>query len=189
MNVIIFGPPGAGKGTQSKSLTEYWGIAHISTGDLFRLNINNETELGKRTREYLERGQLVPDDITISMLEERLQEKDVVPGFLLDGFPRSVPQCIALEQIMADMGRQIDYVINLKVSDDELLDRLKGRADIEGRSDDADLKVIEKRIATYKTQTRPSLGFYRPKGIVHDVDGIGTVQEVFDRIIGALVKT
>lgn len=189
MNVIIFGPPGAGKGTQSRSLTEYWGIAHISTGDLFRNNIANETELGLKTKAYLEAGRLVPDDLTISMLEERLQEPDVVPGFLLDGFPRSEPQCVALERIMSDMGRKIDHVINLYVSDDVVRNRLKGRAGIEGRADDADLEVIEKRIATYKTQTRPSLEYYRPKGVVHDVDGVGTVEEVFDRIIGALVRT
>jgi len=181
-NIILFGPPGAGKGTQAAKLTEFLNVPHISTGDMFRYHIKNDTELGKTAMSYSNQGKLVPDDVTISMVRERLNEDDVKVGFLLDGFPRSVPQAEALQSILADLGITMDHVINIAVTDDEIRGRLSKRADIEGRADDADPAVIQNRIDTYKSQSEPCLDFYRPSGVVRDIEGIGTIEDVFDRI-------
>jgi adenylate kinase len=183
-NVIMFGPPGAGKGTQAAKLTDLLAVPHISTGDMFRYHIKNETELGKTAMSYSNAGKLVPDDVTIAMVRERLGRDDVKVGFLLDGFPRSVPQAEALEEILSDLGTSLDHVINIAVSDQEIFDRLKKRATIEGRADDADPAIIQNRIDTYKNQSEPCLGYYRPKSIVRDIDGIGTIEEIFTRIKG-----
>ena len=181
-NVVLFGPPGAGKGTQAAKLVELIQVPHISTGDMFRYNIKNKTELGKTAMEYSNAGKLVPDDVTIAMVKDRLSQDDVKVGFMLDGFPRSVPQAEALEGILEELGCPLDHVINISVTDDEIKARLSKRADIEGRADDADPAVIDNRINTYKNQSEPCLGFYRPKGVVRDIDGIGTIDEIFDRI-------
>lgn len=181
-NVGLFGPPGAGKGTQAVKLRELLGVPHISTGDMFRYHIKNNTELGITAKSYSDKGQLVPDEVTIAMVEERLGRDDVKNGFLLDGFPRSVPQARALEKILAVVGLPLDHVVNISIADEEIRNRLAKRASIEGRADDADPKVIGNRIDTYKSQSEPCLAFYRPKGIVRDIDGIGTIDEVFGRI-------
>lgn len=181
-NVVLFGPPGAGKGTQAVKLRDLLNVPHISTGDMFRHHIKNNTELGRTAKEYSNQGKLVPDEVTIAMVKERLSQKDVAGGFLLDGFPRSVPQAQALDRIMAELGLQLDRVINIQVADEEIRERLKKRASIEGRADDADLSVIQNRIDTYKNQSEPCLSYYRPKGIVADIHGIGTIDEVFNRI-------
>jgi adenylate kinase len=181
-NIVFFGPPGAGKGTQAVRLKEFLGVPHISTGDMFRENIRGGTELGKTAQRYSDAGELVPDEVTIAMVTERLDRPDVAAGFLLDGFPRSVGQAHALDDMLARTGRGIDTVVNISIPDAEIRDRLRKRADIEGRADDADPAVIGNRIETYKRQSEPCLAYYRPRGIVADVDGIGSIDEITRRI-------
>jgi adenylate kinase len=181
-NVILFGPPGAGKGTQAAKLREFLDVPHISTGDMFRYHMKNDTELGRTAKEYANQGKLVPDEVTIAMVKDRLSQNDIKGGFLLDGFPRSVPQAEALDAICAKIGIKLDHIVNISISDDEIRQRLTKRATIENRADDADPKVIQNRIDTYKKQSEPCLGYYRPKGLVRDIVGIGSIDAIFESI-------
>jgi adenylate kinase len=181
-NVVLFGPPGAGKGTQAAKLRDLLAVPHISTGDMFRYHIKNNTDLGITAKSYSDKGKLVPDDVTIAMVKDRLSGADVKGGFILDGFPRSLPQAETLDRILSGLGIRLDHVINIAVADDEITKRLLKRAAIEGRADDADPNVIRNRINTYKSQSEPCLTFYRPHGIVRDIQGTGAIDEVFEMI-------
>jgi adenylate kinase len=149
---------------------------------MFRENLKNGTELGLKAQEYMSKGGLVPDEVTIAMVKDRLSRDDVKGGFLLDGFPRNVQQAEALDRMLAGIGLPLDHVVNIAVADQEVKERLAKRATIEGRADDAKPEVVQERLNTYKSQSEPCLAYYRPKGIVRDIDGVGSIDEVFGRI-------
>jgi adenylate kinase len=185
MRLILFGPPGAGKGTQATAISERFSLVHIATGDIFRDNVKNQSDLGQRAQHYMDRGQLVPDEIVIAMVEERISHDDASSGFLLDGFPRTVRQAKALDDTLALEGHAIDGVIRLMVSDDELLSRLLRRAEQQGRSDDTQ-EVIENRLAVYRDETEPLLDFYRERGLLYEVDGEGDISQVRERVLNTV---
>jgi adenylate kinase len=185
MRLILFGPPGAGKGTQATAISEELSVPHIATGDILRDNVRNETELGVRAKQYMDQGDLVPDEVVIGMINERISRDDAAEGFLLDGYPRTVAQAEALDAALAADGKAIDAVIRLLVDDNELVSRLLRRAEEQGRSDDT-REVIENRLAVYRNQTEPLVGFYRDRGLLRDVDGRGSVPEVRERILDAV---
>ena len=185
MRLIILGPPGAGKGTQASRIADRYSIPAISTGDIFRANIKNETELGLRVKELLAAGQFVPDDITNSIVENRLAEADAGHGFLLDGYPRTLDQVRALDDMLATQGASLDKVVELVVDVDEVVARLLRRAEIEGRADDTE-EVIRERMHIYGEETAPLSSVYREHGLLVEVDGMGEVDEVSERIFAAL---
>jgi adenylate kinase len=175
--IILLGAPGAGKGTQAKMLHEALGLPHVSTGDLFRFNLKNETELGKLANIYMEKGQLVPDDVTIAMVKDRLSQPDCADGAILDGFPRTVAQAEALDNLLAELGGRITLVPSIQVDQDVLVDRLVKRAQIESRVDDNE-ETIRTRMEIYEEQTRPLLEYYRDKNLLVEVNGRQTVEQV-----------
>lgn len=178
INLVLFGPPGAGKGTQSEKLIQKYGFVHISTGDLFRWHTKNETPLGKRIKEIMNSGALVPDEITIAMLKEELDKNPHAKGFLFDGFPRTVPQAEALDTFMKGNGTAIHHIIALDVTEDEVRTRIAKRRTMENRVDDEEEK-LNKRITEYFTKTIHVLPFYEQQGRLHTVHGIGSVDEIF----------
>lgn len=181
MLVVFIGPPGAGKGTQSANLVSYLEIVHLSTGELLRASIDAGTRLGGIARAYINRGQLVPDAIMVDLIATRLSNPDCQPGCLLDGFPRTLPQARALDQMLAEQDRQLDVVLALHVPRDELERRLISRSGEEGRADDSPETIIH-RLEIYERQTAPLIEYYRRRSKLSDIDGIGTMEEVFDRI-------
>lgn len=185
--MVIVGPPGAGKGTQATTIAQAMGIPEISTGAIFRANIADGTELGKRAQGYIDAGNLVPDEVTDAMVRARLGQPDAAEGFLLDGYPRNVHQVTQLDQILADLGVQLDAVIELVIPDDAIVARLLRRAEIEGRADDTE-PVIRRRIEVYHQQTQPVVDAYADRDIVLKIDGVGEIAEVHDRIVSALKK-
>ena len=188
LNIVLFGPPGAGKGTQSEKIIEKYQLAHLSTGDIFRANIKGETELGKLAKSYIDKGQLVPDEVTISMLESEVNKNPDTKGFIFDGFPRTKPQAAALDSFLESKGTQITSMIALEVSEEELKVRLAGRAKTSGRSDDADPAVIQKRIDTYNAETAPVKDFYVAQDKFVGIDGIGSIESIFDAICTEIDK-
>ena len=209
---IIIGPPGAGKGTQATILAEKCKIPHISSGNIFRENLQNRTELGKRAKEYMDKGELVPDDITIQMVINRLSQQDCENGALLDGFPRTPLQAEALSAFLAEKGKQIEAVLLIEVPAEELIDRLSGRwtckaeghvyhlkynppkkdgiCDIDGsplyQRDDDKRETVEQRIKVYKDQTAPLVEYYKSKGLLKKVDGSKTIEEVTSALMNAI---
>jgi adenylate kinase len=181
VRIVLLGAPGAGKGTQAHKLAEKLGIPHISTGDLFRDNISNETELGLEAKKYLDAGDLVPATLTNALVDDRLNAADAADGFILDGFPRSVEQAKALGDMLAARNTKLDAVLEFRVSEDELLSRLKSR----GRADDTD-EVILNRMKVYRDETAPLLDYYQAE--LKTVDAVGSLDEVFARALRALGK-
>jgi adenylate kinase len=185
MRLIILGPPGAGKGTQAARIAEHLGIPAISTGDIFRANIKNETPLGLQVKEILASGGYVSDDVTNAIVEDRLAQDDCARGFLLDGYPRTLAQVEALDGMLAAHGATLDHVLELTVDDDAVVARLLKRAESEGRADDTE-EVIRERMAIYHRETKPLSDTYRAHGLLVEVDGLGQVDEVTGRILSAL---
>jgi adenylate kinase len=213
MRIVLVGPPGAGKGTQAAFLAENLSIPHISTGDLFRANIGQQTELGKLAKSYMDKGELVPDEVTIAMAKDRMEQADAVDGFLLDGFPRNVSQAEALDGMLTEGGMKLDAVLDLEVPEDEIVKRIAGRricrkdsahvfhatynpprtegvCDVCGgelyqRDDDTE-DTVRKRLEVYHTQTEPIIDYYRAQDLVVTIEALGKVDEVTARAMSAL---
>jgi len=213
MNIILFGPPGAGKGTQAKKMVDYYGIPQISTGDILRANVREGTELGLAAKKYMDKGELVPDEVLIGIIKNRLKEQDCEKGFILDGYPRTLPQADALAVILDEINKPIDAVLNLEVPDEELVERISGRlmcncgasyhrtfnppkkdeiCDICGgkvfqRADDKE-EAVKTRLSVYKKQTEPLIDYYAKQGVLITLDGTKDIDEVFEEIKAVLVK-
>ncbi len=185
MRLIMMGPPGAGKGTQAKFVAEHFGIPAISTGDIFRANVSEGTELGLEAKRYMDAGDYVPDEVTNLMVRNRIDEPDAEPGFLLDGYPRTLAQVEELDGMVKFTGHQLDAVVVLTVDDDEIVQRLLARAQVEGRADDTE-EVIRRRQEVYAEQTEPLIEVYRDRNILIELDGMGEVEDVTQRIFEAL---
>jgi adenylate kinase len=179
--LIIFGAPGAGKGTQATRIAESLGIPAISTGDIFRYNIKNETALGLQVKEILASGAYVPDEVTNAIVRDRLDQTDAAAGFLLDGYPRTEAQVAALDEMLAAAGRSLDAVLELTVDTDEVVQRLLKRAEIDGRADDTE-DIIRHRLKIYEEETAPLAALYRERGLLHQVDGMGEMDAVSERL-------
>ncbi len=212
MNIILLGPPGSGKGTQAKEIIEKHSIPQISTGDLLREAVKNETELGKKAKEYMDAGKLVPDEVVVGMVKERLQKDDCQNGFILDGFPRTVPQAEALDQTLSEVGKKIDNVLSIEVPDSEVVERLSGRRTCENcgtmyhvkfnppkqegvcdkcggklyQRDDDNEKTIKNRLQVYHDQTSPLKDYYSKKGLVKEIEGVGDIAQIKQAVLNAL---
>lgn len=209
MKIIMLGAPGAGKGTQAKRIAEKYGIPHISTGDIFRANIKEGTELGMKAKEFMDHGLLVPDEVTIGMLLDRIKKEDCVNGYVLDGFPRTIPQAESLTKALEEMGQKIDYAVDVDVPDENIVSRMSGRracitcgatyhvqfappktegicdkcgAELVLRDDDKP-ETVQKRLAVYHEQTQPLIDYYRRAGVLVSVDGTQSMDQVFESIV------
>ncbi len=212
MNIVFLGPPGAGKGTQAKILVEKYGIPQISTGDMLREHVAKGTELGKKAKEYMDKGQLVPDEIILGMVKERLSQPDAQKGFILDGFPRTVAQAEALDKMLEEMGKKLEFALALIVPDDELVMRITGRrtckncgamyhikfkppkednkcdkcgGELYQRPDDNE-ETVRNRLKVYHEMTEPLIEYYRKKGILYEIDGTKSIEEITQQIINIL---
>ncbi|TXC78444.1 adenylate kinase [Luteibaculum oceani] len=188
LHLILFGPPGAGKGTQSEKLVEKYELCHLSTGDIFRYNIKNETDLGKLAKSYMDKGELVPDEVTIKMLEAEVDKNADAKGFIFDGFPRTIPQAKALDTFLNSKGAKVDAMIALHVDEEELVKRLLLRGKDSARADDQNEDVIRKRISVYNEQTAQVAGHYEGLGRFHQVNGEQSIDEVFNNLCGIINK-
>lgn len=182
LNIVLFGPPGAGKGTQSEKLISHYHLLHISTGDLFRKHLGEGTALGKKAREYMDEGKLVPDQLVVDMVDDKLQEDHDVSGIIFDGFPRTIPQAEALDRLLKSKDMPIVATVMLDVPDQELINRLMERGKTSGRTDDQDRTKIETRLQVYKGETLPVANYYRNQDKLAKVNGVGAIDEIFQRI-------
>jgi len=185
MRLILMGPPGAGKGTQAKFVADHFGVPAISTGDIFRANVSQGTPLGVEAKKFMDAGEYVPDVVTNQMVRNRIAEEDADPGFLLDGYPRTLAQVEELDSMIVDTGHQLDAVVVIRADSDELVQRLLARAQTEGRADDSE-DVIRRRQEIYLAETEPLIAVYKERGLVHEIDGMGEVEDVTKRIFEAL---
>ncbi len=181
-NLILFGPPGSGKGTQAKILEEKFGLLQISTGDLFRYELKNDTPLGIEARSYMDRGELVPDSVTVGMLRNKVLANPEVPGYIFDGFPRTVPQSEALDAFLAEQNQCVSQLILLDVADDEIVTRLLDRGKDSGRADDQDEDIIRNRITVFREQTSPVFDYYAAQDLAVKVSGQGSIEEIAARL-------
>jgi adenylate kinase len=186
MRVVLLGPPAAGKGTQARRITDRFGGVHIDTGEILRANAERDTELGRRAKTYMERGELVPDEVVIDTVLERVAGADCADGFALDGFPRTVPQAEALDRRLDELGRPLEATVSLEVGEDELRRRLAGRAREQDRPDDEDEEAIRQRLELFASESRPLVDYYRRQGLLVDVDAACEIDEVTERIATAL---
>ena len=182
LNIVLFGPPGAGKGTQSANLIERYDLVHLSTGDIFRYNMKNDTELGQLAKSYIEKGELVPDNVTIQMLESEVNKHPEAKGFIFDGFPRTTAQAEALDAFLTGRDTGITWMLALEVEEQELRQRLLKRAETSGRADDADPEVIQNRIDVYNRETAPVADYYRSQDKYMGINGVGTIEEITERL-------
>ncbi len=188
ITIVLFGKPGAGKGTQAEFLKEKYNLSHISTGDVFRYNIKNETELGKKAQEYISQGQLVPDEITINMLKAEIEKNKDKAGYLLDGFPRTIAQAEALDTFLTSNNLDVTATIGLEADDEILVNRILERGKTSGRADDQDEEKIRFRYVEYNEKTAPLIEYYKKQNKYHAVDGIGSISEITERL-SAVIDT
>ena len=186
LNIVLFGPPGAGKGTQAEKLIQKYNLVHLSTGDIFRANIKGETELGVLAKNYIDKGDLVPDEVTIKMLEAEVEKSPNAVGFIFDGFPRTIPQAEALSAFLQGKGTEISVMLALEVEEQELVRRLLLRGQDSGRADDQDESIIANRIKVYNEQTAVVADFYDAQNKFEKINGVGSVEEIFDRLCTAI---
>ncbi len=182
LNLVLFGPPGAGKGTQSENLINKYNLTHISTGDLFRKHLGEGTELGKTAQKFMDDGNLVPDEIVIGMVDEKIHNTPGTNGFIFDGFPRTVAQANALDKLMSKNNTQINTMLALEVSEEELMKRLLNRGKTSGRVDDQNEAKIKNRINVYNKETTPVANYYKQQGKLNSIKGVGSIEEIFDRL-------
>jgi len=186
LNIVLFGPPGAGKGTQAEKLIDKYNLVHLSTGDIFRANIKGETELGTLAKSYIDKGELVPDEVTIGMLESEVEKNPNAEGFIFDGFPRTTPQAEALEQFLKGKNTEVSVMMALAVDEEELIKRLLLRGKDSGRADDQDASIIANRIKVYNEQTAVVADYYAAQNKFEKIDGVGSIEEIFDRLTSAI---
>jgi adenylate kinase len=182
INIILFGPPGSGKGTQAAKIIEKYALVHISTGDLFRYEMSNDTPLGQQAKAYMAKGELVPDSVTIGMLRNKVDSHPDAKGFIFDGFPRTIPQAQALDGLLSEKDSSIHALIALEVKDEEIVERIKKRGVTSGRTDDTNESIVRNRIEVYKNETTPVFDYYKRQHKSFSINGIGEIDEIFGAI-------